>query len=322
MSSGRRKRRKTGKRRLYGIIAIILVLAFILTYFYLHQSQPEAWARKAAIVDHLSFRNETANQTFVNASKNVLEKTGFVVDYYGGEEVTVDFYKGLLARGYGLIVLRVHSALIGTTESLGLFTSEHYDPANIPPAYHEDAYHKRLVEAYFTEEERERGESYFAITPDFIEEYGNFRDTTVIMMGCDGLKYNKTAEAFIKEGAKVCIGWDGLVSMPHTDYATTYLLQCLAQENTVDIAVEDTMNEVGAEKMYFQDQGYNSRLKYYPKDAGSYTFQLMVDDSSMDNLEANTFMLNARADQATVHWLQSFVLEERKAKSVEELDRV
>jgi Predicted integral membrane protein len=276
MGSGRRKRKKTGKRLLYGIIAITFVLACILTYFYLQQSHPEAWGRKAAIVDHLSFRNETANQTFVNASKNVLEKAGFVVDYYGGEEVTVDFYKGLLTRGYSLIVLRVHSALIGTTESLGLFTSEHYDPDNIPPAYYEDAYHKRLVEAYFTEEERERGESYFAITPNFIEEYGNFRDTTVIMMGCDGLKYNKTSEAFIEKGAKVCIGWNGLVSTPHTDYATTCLLQCLARENTVDKAVENTMNEVGAEKTYFQDQGYKSVLKYYPEDVGSYTIQLIL----------------------------------------------
>ncbi len=322
MGSGRRKRRKTGKRLLIGIIAITFVLAFILTYFYLHQSQMEAWVGKAAIVDHLSFRNETANQTFVNTSKNVLEKTGFVVDYYGGEEVTVDFYKGLFARGYGLIILRVHSALIGTTESLGLFTSEHYDPDNIPLAYHEDAYYERLVEAYFTEEERERGESYFAITPNFIEEYGNFRNTMVIMMGCDGLKYNRTAEAFIKEGAKICIGWNGLVSTPHTDYATTCLLQSLAQENTVYTAVEDTMNEVGAEKMYFQDQGYNSILKYYPKRAGSYTVQLMLDASSTGTAEANTFMANACTNQATVLWLQNLILEKRKVKSVKELDRV
>lgn len=304
MSSGRRERGKTEKRLLCGIIAITVVLACILTYFYLHQPQPKAPARKAAIVDHLSFRNETTNQTFVNASKNILEKLGFIVEYYRGEEVNVDFYKGLLTRSYSLIVLRVHSALIGPTMSLGLFTSEDFDYNKATTTYYWDVYHRRLVEAYFTEEERQRGESYFAIAPEFIEEYGNFRDTTIIMMGCDGLKYNKTAEAFIKKGAKVCIGWDGLVSTPHTDGATTCLLQRLARGNTVNRAVENTMNEVGAEKTYFQDQGYNSTLKYYPEDVGSYTIQLILDISSTDTVEANTVMMKEEKKGTTLNWPQ------------------
>ncbi len=104
-------------------------------------------------------------------------------------------------------------------------------------------------------------------------------------MGCDGLKYNTMAEAFRRKGAKVWIGWDGLVSTPHTDHATTRLLQHLAVENTVNDAVGNTMNEVGPEERYFQDQGYNSTLKYYPIAAGGYKIEHTLGISDIDLIE-------------------------------------
>jgi hypothetical protein len=286
------KLKKSRKRLAYGIIVAFLILCF-LAYYYLQSNQAQGNQTsqpEAAIVDHLSFRSETTNQTFVDVSRSMLEKAGFVVGYYRGGEVNVDFYKSFLRYGYSLIVLRVHSAIIGNTTSLGLFTSEHFDYDKATTTYYWDVYHKRLVEAYFTEEERERGESYFAIAPHFIEEYGNFRDTTIIMMGCDGLKHSKTAEAFIKKGAKVCIGWNGLVSTRHTDLATTCLLQSLTRKNPVSEAVENTLSKVGSEEMYFQDQGYYSTLKYYPLDAGSHMIQLVFDISYTNTAKANTFL--------------------------------
>ena len=105
-----------------------------------------------------------------------------------------------------------------------------------------------------------------------------------------------------------------ILTRPKEDVETRALEN---QLRLIHMRVEDTMNEVGAEKMYFQDKRYNSILKYYPKDVGSFTFQLMLDASSTDTVEANTFMPNARADQAIVHWLQSLILEKRKVgKSV------
>lgn len=294
-----KKLKRSTKRLAYGIICVFLVLCF-LAYYYLqlNKAQDNQKSRpEAVIVDHLSFRNETANQTFVDVSRNILEKAGFVVDYYGGEEVNVDFYKSFLKYGYSLIVLRVHSAMIGNTTSLGLFTSELFDYEKATTTYYWEVYHERLVEAYFTEEERERGESYFAIAPNFIEEYGNFREATIIMMGCDGLKHNKTAEAFIKKGAKACIGWNGLVSTHHTDLATTYLLQSLTCKNPVSEAVENTLSKVGLEKMYFQDQGYYSKLKCYPQDAGSHMIQLSFDISYTNTAEAKTFLVKEEDKQ-------------------------
>jgi len=292
--SRRRKPKKSRKRLTYGVIAAIVILACFLTYFYLHQSNrapsdqnPPTLPPKAAIVDHLSFRNETKNPTFKNSCTNILETAGFNVTYYPGENVTVDFYRNLAWQDYGLIILRVHSAIIGNGTELGLFTSEHYDPANIPPDYYKDLQNRRLVEAYFTEEERKQGIRYFAIAPRFIEEYATFQSTIIIMMGCDGLKYNTTAEAFISRGAKVYIAWDGPVSTTHTDNATTCLLQHLAQGNTV----EEAVNEVGPDKLY------NSSLKYYPPTAGSYTIQHTLGIFSMDSVKANTVLVKVKEEK-------------------------
>jgi hypothetical protein len=95
--------------------------------------------------------------------------------------------------------------------------------------------------------------------------YGSFENTIVILMGCNGLRYNKTAEAFLNKGAKACIGWNGLVSARHTDCATEYLIQCLvANRWTVKAAVDATMQEVGPELAYESQQGYKTVLKYYP----------------------------------------------------------
>jgi len=242
----RGKHKKSGKRLAYGIITVAFILICIVTYSYLNSPNPppDQLSSKAAIVDQLSFRKETRNETFRNSSISILEAAGFDVTYYPGKTVTVNFYENLISQNYGLIVLRVHSAIIGNSTTLGLFTSELLDENkyNTPSApYYDDVLNERVVQAYFPDDPTR----YFAIAPRFIEKYGNLQNATIIIMGCDGLKYNKTAEAFIKKGAKVCIGWNGLVSTCHTDYATTRLLQYLVQKNTVETAVEETMKEVG-----------------------------------------------------------------------------
>jgi len=299
--SRRKKHRKSRKRLAYGVIAVIFILLCFATYSYLNPPNqnspnpppPDQLSSKAAIIDHLSFKEETKNETFKNASTSILETAGFNVTYYPGEKVTVDFYRNLVSQNYGLIVFRVHSAIIyglGDNRSLGLFTSERLDESkyNTTSApYFDDVVNNRTVKAYFPDDPTTE---YFAIAPKFVEKYGNFQNTTIIIMGCDGLKYYSMAEAFRRKGAKVCVGWDGLVSSPHTDHAITYLLQRLAQRNTVEEAVEKTMNEVGPEEMYFESQGYNSTLKYYPSTAGNYVVRCMVGISSMDTVKASSIL--------------------------------
>lgn len=296
----RREKEKSRKKLAYGVIAVALILT-LLAYFFFHQSNPTSQPKAAAIVDHLSFFSEQRNPAFISECKSILKKGGLTWAYYKGEDVTVDFYRNLPSYGTMLIILRVHSAMMrteeGTISILGLFTSERFS-IEAAKKYSEDILHERLVEAFFSPEERARNISYFGIVPKFIEESmnGNFNKTIIIMMGCEGLGYDgrtyiDMAEAFRKRGAKVCIGWDGLVSTSHTDNATSCLLQHLVQGNTVEEAVEKTMNEVGPEETYFPHQGYNSTLKYYPRAAGNYAIQHTLGISSTDTIRADTVLV-------------------------------
>ena len=279
---GRRKKRgKSRKRLAIGVIAVIFILACFLAYFSLHSSPP-----KVAIVDHLSFFPEQRNQTFVDACKNILEKGGLTWAYHNGTEVTVNFYRKLPSYGTSLIILRVHSAIMRVEGTeipiLGLFTSELYSE-EAARKYRDDVNDRRLVEAYFSEEDRAQGISYFGIVPKFVEKSmkGRFKDTVIIMMGCEGLTETVVgmAEAFVEKGAKVYISWDGPVSINHTDQATVHLLQSLIlKKRTIKEAVEQTNYDVGSDPMY------NSTLNYHPNTAevGNYTIPNLKDSLTLN----------------------------------------
>jgi len=270
MSSRRRiKKRKSRKRLAYGVIAVTFILLCFLIYFSLqHSNQPP----QAAIVDQLNFTGQS-NPTFVNTCINILESGGLTWKYYRGEDITVNFYRNLPSYGTSLIILRVHSAIMGEKPPLGLFTSELYTDYKAATTYREDVLHYRLVKAFFTD----GGEEYFGIVPKFIEESmkGEFKNAIIIMMGCDGLgyinrltgkrvEYTDMAEAFIKKGAKVYIGWDGPVGVNHTDQATIQLLEHLITENR---RIKEAVDEISL------DPSYDSKLGYYPKtvDVENYT---------------------------------------------------
>jgi hypothetical protein len=213
----------------------------------------------AAIVDQLSLTEP--NPTFAATATNLLEQGGYAVDYYPGEQVTVEFYRGLPAHGYDLLVLRVHSGMATDdgvpTGYLGLFTGEPFSEVFHDAETWEDAEAGRLGRA----RQGDGSPEYFSIVPDFIESSmrERFEGTTVIMMGCDGLRTDATAEAFVRKGAKAVVGWSGRVSASHTDAATERLLQhLLIEEHTSREAVARTMAEVGP------DPQYHSTLVYYP----------------------------------------------------------
>jgi hypothetical protein len=99
--------------------------------------------------------------------------------------------------------------------------------------------------------------------PGFIKSsmQGDFADTTIVIMGCDGLKSDTVAEAFVEKGAKAVVAWDGLVSSGHTDAATERLLQHLLIDGlTLPEAVAQTMAELGP------DPSYDSVLRLYPSE--------------------------------------------------------
>jgi len=266
---GRRRSRKYPFKKILvfvGIVAVFLGVGLYFTIDHLIQATPsnsnQESVPKAAIVDQLSISQP--NQAFVEESTALLNEAGFVVDYYKGKSVTVKFYKNLPTHDYSLIILRVHSAAYNPERRvLDFFTSEPYSESK----YVSEQLKDRVRACAFAPYE-EGDPVYFGITHKFVSSSmkDEFNNTMVIMMGCDGLKYDDMAEAFVEKGAEVYIGWSGLVTSSHTDQVTIDLLQrFLIQEQTIEQAVTATMNELGA------DPRYESMLSYYPLDGGNCT---------------------------------------------------
>ena len=266
-----REKRKKGKLRnklIYGIFVVCLVFICFLAYSSLRSENPSSNDQtsppKAALIDHLSFSSPPPNETFKTLCRTILESAGFNYTYYRGEEVTVDFYEKLPTYGYSLIILRVHSAVIkgadgGPTDLVGLFTSEICNETT-ELKYSFEIEQGRLARArLFTENET----YYFGITPWFVKlsMEGNFKDTVILMMGCEGLNKTSMADALVHDRkAKVYISWTGPVTKDHTDDATIRLLMSLVQQNQT---IKDVVEGIGSDPIWTW-----SHLDYYPKEVG------------------------------------------------------
>ena len=288
---GRRKKRGSRKILVWGLFWFFLILLMYYAIHYFSNSSNvnvlQTSRLKASIVDHLSLSQP--NQTFIQTATKTLITAGFTVDYYKGEEVTVEFYRDLPTHDYDLIILRAHSALgADMRPPLALFTSEPYSKTK----YVHEQLTGQVVRVTFYEGEEPKEPSYFGIGPEFVKQSmnGKFQKTIIIMMGCNGLTYTYMAEAFIEKGAEVYISWSYSVLASHTDLATTRLLQhFIIEKQTLREAGCKTFKEVGP------DPSYKSLLLYYPLEAGNYTIQGIVGNPIPNIAEIKTRLLKIRA---------------------------
>jgi flagellar basal body-associated protein FliL len=280
MTRARSRATETRDRLMFAAVslALTLLVVVLLTYsFYTFWNQPQnqpsnsekqnnnasSSQLRAAIVDQLSLTYP--DQLFVENVTNTLKRANYTVDYYPGEEVTVEFFKSLPAHGYRLVILRVHSSATSsdmTEAAVAFFTSERYDRSK----YVYEQATGQLDGAAFSLEEMQNGIMYFSIDPPFITHSmkGRFNETTFVVMGCEGLRNAGMAEAFVERGARAYISWSDPVSVSHTDTATASLLRrLLIGKQTIDQAVYDTVTEVGL------DPTYGSNLGYYPPSVGN-----------------------------------------------------
>jgi len=260
------------KEERIGLAAVVIILAAIVLipsiFVHLMPSSPQetdftSGEPRAVIVDQLSLTSP--NQTFSATTTNILKQAGYAVDYYPGENVTVDFFRTLASRKYKLVILRVHSTAVVFAEGtfwnapVTIFTSEEYNTNQ----YVLEQMTGQIVSAMYPVPE---SLSYFAITPQFIisSMRGLFNNTAIIMMGCDGLNNTHMAEAFVERGASVYIGWNKSPQAIDTDSATSRLLQRLmVQKETLNAAVQSAMEEV---RHGFEDQ--QLLLLYHPQNVG------------------------------------------------------
>lgn len=245
----------------YLLVAVAaFALAGVLAYSVLGPKNPIDSTPKIAIVDHLA--TQWPDQPFNETIQAILNQTGLKIDYYPPKDVSVDFYRDLPKHNYKLIIFRVHSTATsdvnGTPPFVVFFTSELFNYQ----AHVSEQVDMRVVMVKFPNDEA----TYFGVTPRFVKDSmeGRFNDTVIVAMGCEGLKQNTMAEAFIEKGAKAYISWNGSVSASHTDEATVSLLtHLITKRQTVEEAVAQTMREVGP------DPTNNSILVFYPDGAGS-----------------------------------------------------
>lgn len=253
-SNARRSRRFAVAGALIALVAIAALGAWLA--FFLPGSSEPAGPPRAAIVDQLSLTFPNAD--FRKQATSMLEQAGYTVDYIAGDDVTVDFYRQLPKRDYDVLIVRAHSARIQgefrgkQLDEAVIFTNEPYDEK----AYPDEQRDARLDVAYT----QKSAPHYFGITADFVQYSmtSDFDGTTVIMMGCEGLASDRTAQAFVGKGADTYISWDNTVSASHTDAATERLLQhMLIDGSSADDAVAQTMAELGP------DPTYDSVLRAY-----------------------------------------------------------
>ncbi len=245
-------------------LAAIIILGFLLSSFLL-QNQEVKFSLKAAIIDQLG--EEFPNPQFVDNVTSILEVAGFNVTHYESKKPDVNFFKGLAKYNYGIIILRVHSALRDDKSTVDLFTTEPFNEY----AHVQDQNNGLLVMGIlnYSQDPKE----YFAITSTFIKSLeGTFPKSVVIAMGCWSLKpeCKQMAEAFIRKGAEAYIGWTDMVDPGHTDNETVKLLRMLLKENKpIEEAVGCTS----------QDWRYSSKMRYHPESAGDIKISGLIEEA-------------------------------------------
>jgi len=255
MQKSHKKRRKKQSFKKYVAITFVAFLAlavsnYVVPKLTINENNPHQGISelKAALIDPLYVTEP--NQAFTEELVKDLHEAGFKVDIYRGKDVTIESLKNL-PSGYKLLILRMHSALDKNNE-LYLFTSEPYKKEK----YTQEQYFRLIKEAYATNE----SQSVFAVNWGFVKRCmtTKFNKALVITMGCHGAYDPSISDEFFKRGATAYIGWDGDVSLFHSDKVTLYLIQTLYTEKlTLEQAIEKTTEQIGP------DSFYDSMLKCY-----------------------------------------------------------
>lgn len=251
-------RRFAGGRKLVLLAALMAIITLtvlslsIFSIYFGHPSQP-----KAAIIDQLSSSLlaapiRHANLTFIEASKELLQKRFDVVDYFS-DNATIDQYRNLASSNYKMILWRAHSALDLEAKYVAICSSEKYGSKN----YNSYLDSGQLTLCNISGDQH----LYFGITPKFVKEVmnGRFEETVIILMSCNGLKegYDSTAEAFSGKGAQVFVSWDGWVQADDNDNAMALLLDHLINRNdTISLAVHKIPE--------YTAYGPPAKLRYFP----------------------------------------------------------
>jgi len=265
-SKSREANLKTGGKRVREKFLLILKVAFIvvlpcgLTLLYSGWfsgvNEPQSAGglgvdmSRAAIIDGIGVTKP--NPEFMGGVKEVLERAGLKVDVYEGENVTIDLLRNI--GGYGILILRVHSAIDLKYGFLYLFSAEEFNETEYDVRFSEEKRLGAVREGVTFENER-----YFALRADLLGYLrpNGLKGSTIILMGCNGTGSEHTLNRLFEKGVKAIIAWNGYVSLEYTDEITLNLIRA-AYEKSLKFpeAVKKIMEEYGP------DPVYESKLEY------------------------------------------------------------
>jgi hypothetical protein len=240
-----RKKPRWRSNLLISILVFIIIAAGIGlwttdNYVWRLPTPPSHSTPKALIIDQLALNYP--DPSFITNVTQALVNGGYSVTYSGPSTNAVNMFRQLPSQGYNLIIIRAHQG-----SGQAIITSQPYSPS----LYESDQESGALAAA-----DVEGGPLYFAITPRFVSNdmQGTFPGTTVIVMGCAALQGTQDlAVAFLDKGANFFVGWDGSVTIIHTDISTVNLVQLLSNGK----GVPDATSIAGT-----ADPVYGARLKY------------------------------------------------------------
>jgi len=195
------------------------------------------------------------NESLLLELKGYLEKAGYEVDVYSGDEVTVELLWRLPERGYRLVVFRAHS-LLTRKDRIEIITGEPYSESR-----HTVEQLLGLVGAAVPLTEPSEENVYFSITEKFVRSLrGRFKDSVVIVSGCYSLFHDGMAQAFFDRGCSVYVGWNYLVTAEHADAGLRRLVYHYCVEGLpIGAAVKETMQEIGPDPEYETILAYTTR---------------------------------------------------------------
>jgi hypothetical protein len=208
---------------------------------------------RAAIIDGIGLTRP--NPSFIGGVRGILEKKGLRVDIYAGKNVTIDLLRRI--GGYGLLILRLHSAVDPKYGFLYLFSAERFNEAEYETRFGEERVSGAVRQGITFE-----GEEYFTLRADLLGymNQGGLSGSTIILMGCNGTNSDHAIDKLFEMGVKAIIAWNGYVDLDYTDKTTLKLIELVYADGlSFEGAVKKIMDEYGADPIY------KSKLEYLAK---------------------------------------------------------
>ncbi len=196
--------------------------------------------RAVALIDQLSL--QYPNPGFVQNVSQTARTAGYGFDYYPPATATVGFFQSLPAHNYSIVILRTHGTGIIASDPPSIVTSDQYSQSQ----HTIDQLTNKLSSVEVN------GTRYFGLESSFITDVmcGRFPATIILVMTCQGAQFSLLARAFLEKGAAGYIGWNGVVSVSHTDIAFQSLVKLLLEDKTVNQSVQDVMSTLGPDPLY------------------------------------------------------------------------